>query len=231
MRHHLTLNVQANPPMSQAKVVHDVRRAAALASCIGWQEIKFERYRQAIRELGPAWHHVFGPGELALSFRVRGFEFIERGFLQTTNSRAHITPNRYVAWAIMRERASGHRVVRFNTHAISGAFRPGPVPEKAWRRRAWHHHMNVLADAVRLMVDSGHPVIVGGDINRSGFEFLGDLVVYDNDFDVPTHREGAIDYLCHRHGGGVRVERRGHEVVKGFHSDHDAVLVNYALVS
>jgi|SRR3954454_982208 hypothetical protein len=227
----LTLNVQANPPMPQAQVVDDVQRAAALSGCIGWQEIKLERYRQAIRDIGPPWHHIFGPGELALSFRGGEFELIERGFLQATNGRAHITPNRYVSWAIMHHKPSGHRVVRFNTHAISGAWTPHPVPEKAFRRREWHHHMNVLADAVRLMADSGHPVIVGGDINRSGFEFLGDLVIYDNDFDVPTHREGTIDYLCHRHGGGVRAERRGHEVVKGFHSDHDAVLVNYALVT
>jgi hypothetical protein len=228
---HLSLNVRANPPMPQANVVDDVRRAATLGACIGWQEIKFERYRQAIRDLSPAWDHVFGPGELTLSFRVSEFELIEPGFLRTTASRAHITPNRYVSWAIMRDKASGHRVVRFNTHALSGAWTPDPVSQKAWRRRAWHHHMRVLADAVRLLADSGHPVIVGGDINRSGFEFLGDLVIYDNDFDVPTHRDGAIDYLCHRHGGGVRAERRGREVVENFNSDHDAVVVDYALVT
>ena len=52
-----TINVKSNPEMSQAKVRHDVQRAAHAAGLIGWQEIGPDRYREAIRNLGPEWGH------------------------------------------------------------------------------------------------------------------------------------------------------------------------------
>jgi|tagenome__1003787_1003787.scaffolds.fasta_scaffold20905706_2 hypothetical protein len=225
----VTINVRGNPPMRQAKVVADVRRAAGLGTCIGWQEIRWERYRRAIRELGPAWEHVFGPPGLAVSWRADLFDPVDDGANVTTRGRALISPNRYIQWVVLRDRDTGIELVRLNTHAVSGGWTRPRRPQRDWRRRRWQEHVAALAALVERFHGEGRPVVVGGDMNRSRVRFLGDEVEYDNDFAIPTHREALFDYLCHRDSDDVALERVGREVVRGFNSDHDAFVAEYAL--
>jgi hypothetical protein len=215
--------------MRQERVVADVRRAAGLGCCIGWQEIRWERYRRAIRELGPAWAHVFGPRGLVVSWRAERFERIDDGAVRTTRGRRLISPNRYVMWVVLRHLESGTELVRLNTHAVSGGWARPRRPLTGWRRKRWQEHVAELGALVDRFHAQGLPVVVGGDMNRSRVRFLGDEVDYDNDFAVPTHGDELFDYLCHRDSDGVALERVGREVVRGFNSDHDAFVAEYAL--
>jgi hypothetical protein len=215
--------------MRQAKVVADVDRAAGLGSFIGWQEIHRARYRRAIRDLGPVWDHVFGPGGLVVSWRVARFEHVADGAVLTHRGLAHISPDRYIMWVVLHQLETGFVLVRLNTHAVSGGWTRPPRPARRWRRRRWREHMAKLHDLVERFNAFGVPVIVGGDINRSRVRFLGDEVVYDNDFAVPTHGRHLFDYLCHRSSDDVAIHRVRREVVRGFNSDHDAFVAGYAL--
>ncbi len=70
-------------------------------------------------------------------------------------------------------------------------------------------------------------MIVGGDFNRDSYKVLGNKVRYDNNLHVGTHGKSTYDYLMHTAGHGLK--KLGADVQHGYASDHDAVVVKYAL--
>lgn len=227
----VNINVKNNPLMPQAKVIHDVKRAAKSGGLIGWNEIGPDRYFKAIRDLGPEWGH-FMPrhGKMRIpnpiSFKKDIWQLQDGGFLKTHDGLAKVSPSRYITWAKLKHRDSGRTVVRLNTHLVSGAWSE-KKPTTAWRRAQWNVHIRKLTDLVERFKDQGHVVIVGGDFNRDSYRVLGNKVEYDNKLTVGTHGKRTLDYVMHVRNAAVQKLRAA--VRGGYASDHDAVVVRYSL--
>jgi len=226
-----TINVKSNPVMGQRQVVHDVRRASHSAGLIGWNEIGPARYREAIRDLGPSWgHYMPHDGGLEIpnpiSWKKDVWKKEDAGFLKTHNGLAKVSPNRYITWVKLKNRASGQEIVRINTHLVSGAW-SDHKPTTAWRREHWKIHMQKLDKMVAHFKSQGLQVIVGGDFNRDSFEVLGKKVAYDNKLNVGTHGHSTLDYLMHTRSSHLK-KLEAH-VQHGYASDHDAVVARYAI--
>ncbi|MBX5480643.1 MAG: peptidoglycan-binding protein [Myxococcaceae bacterium] len=225
----VTINVKNNPVMSQARVVHDVKLAAKQGSLIGWNEIGPKRYFDAIKNLGPEWgHYMPHDGKLRIpnpiSWKKSEWKLLDSGFEKTHHGLAKVSPNRYITWVKLKNKDTGKVIIRMNTHLVSGAWSK-PKPTTAWRRAMWNKHMKKLSALVQKFEKQGYPVIIGGDFNRDSYKVLGNQVAYDNDLFVGTHGKSTLDYLMHTRGHDIRKDRA--KVVRGFESDHDAVVVKY----
>lgn len=229
----VNINVKSNPLMGQKQVVHDVKKAAHEGGLIGWNEIGPDRYFQAIKQLGPNWHHYMPhDGGLRIpnpiSWKDSVWQKQGEGFLKTHNGKAKVSPNRYITWVKLKHRGSGRSVVRINTHLISGAWSQ-PKPTTAWRREQWQTHMDKLDKLVAHFKAQGLEVVVGGDFNRDSHKVLGNDVAYDNKLNEGTHGRSTYDYLMHTRSAALR-KLTGH-VEPGFASDHDAVVARYSLAA
>lgn len=215
--------------MSQRKAVADIRHAASLGGIVLWQEIDTGRYKQAVRDLGPEWEHSFAGGGLVISWKAAHYELVKRGAVMTHPGRARVTPNRYVQWVVLRRRSTKIEFAVLNTQAISGGWSKGWRPTTRWRREMWAKHMAALEQAVTRLHVRGYPVIGGGDMNRSGHRFLGELVKYDIDWNKGTHGRRRYDYLYHLDTARYLLRCWMHGVERGFFSDHDAAVAQYSL--
>ena len=226
-----TINVRSNPEMSQARVRHDVQRAAHAAGLIGWQEMAPDRYRDAIRNLGPEWgHYMPHDGGLQLpipiSWKKDKWKKLDAGFVRTHHGKAGVSPNRYITWVKLAHRATGQEIVRINTHFVSGAWR-GDKPETPWRREMWNRHLDTLRDLVARFEKQGQTVVLGGDFNRDSYRVMGDRMKYDNDRFEPTIGKSTLDYLLHSRNGTL--QRLDSRVQGGYASDHDAVVARFRI--
>jgi hypothetical protein len=227
-----TINVKSNPLMSQKKVVHDVREASHQAGLIGWNEIGPDRYFQAIRALGPSWHHYMPhDGGLRIPNPISWKDSIWKkegeGFIKTHHGKAKVSPNRYITGVQLKNRATGKEIVRMNTHLVSGAW-SGHKPTTAWRREMWKIHMAKMQHKIDEFEKQGLTVVVSGDFNRDSFKVLGNKVAYDNNLHAGTHGKSTYDYMMHTKHGDVR--KVGTHIDHGFFSDHDSVVTKYALI-
>jgi hypothetical protein len=226
-----TINVKSNPEMRQGAVRHDVHRAAHSAGLIGWQEIAPRRYFEAIKQLGPKWsHYMPRDGGLhipvPISWKNDVWKKEDAGFIRTHHGKAGISPNRYITWVKLKNRATGKEIVRVNTHLVSGAW-GGPRPQKDWRQDMWRLHMTKLDGLVDHFEKQGLTVVVGGDFNRDSFHVMGKQMRYDNNLHVGTHGRSTFDYVMHSRD--EHLKRLGGFVQGGYASDHDAVVVRYKL--
>jgi len=226
-----TLNVKSNPEMSQKKVNHDVRKASHTADLIGWNEISPKRYFAAIKALGPKWgHYMPHDGHLRIpnpiSWKKSVWKEESSGFVKTHGGKAKVSPNRYITWVKLKNRATGKEVVRMNTHLVSGAWSHHDGTT-AWRRKMWNTHMRKLDHLVKHFEKQGLDVVVGGDFNRDSYHVLGKDVAYDNKLNVGTHGHSTYDYLMHARSNDLHL--MGAHVNRGFASDHDEVVATYSL--
>ncbi len=227
----VSINVKSNPEMSQDKVLHDVRKAARAGSLIGWNEIGPKRYADAIRGLGKDWGHYFpkhGNYQIPnpISWKKSIWEKKDEGFMKTHGGLAKVSPSRYITWVELEHKKSGQRVVRLNTHLVSGAW-SSPKPTTEWRRAQWNTHMKKLDALVEKFEKQGKVVIVGGDFNRDSHRVLGKDVRYASGLHTPTHGNRTLDYIMHTPHEDLR--KLGARSEGGYRSDHDAVIVKYQL--
>lgn len=227
----VNINIKNNPEMPQRAVEHDVKKAAKAGGLIGWNEIGPKRYADAIRALGKDWGHYFpkhGQYQIPnpISWKKTVWEKKDEGFLKTHGGLAKVSPSRYITWVELEHKKTGQRVVRLNTHLVSGAW-SGQKPTTEWRRAQWNTHMAKLKDLVEKFEKQGKVVIVGGDFNRDSHKVLGKDVRYASGLDAPTHGKRTLDYVMHTPHDDLR--RVGSRAEKGYRSDHNAVIVRYAL--
>lgn len=237
----VNINVRSNPPMSQDKVLHDVRRAAAAGDVIGWNEISVlknkdgsrdDRYFDAIKSLGRDWgHYMPKHGDYRIpnpiSWKKKDWDLVDSGFRRTHGGLAKVSPSRYVTWVKLKNKKTGDTIVRMNTHLVSGAWNGKDNKAKQWRKDQWRTHMRKLKEMVARFERSGLPVIIGGDFNRNRYKVLGDRVKYDNDLKVGTLGGSTLDYVMHTPNKDLK--KVGGRVQGAYASDHDAVVVKYRL--
>ena len=92
-----------------------------------------EFYFKAIRDLRPEWgHYMPHDGGLhipnPISWKKDQWKLEDAGFVKTHPGKAKVSPNRYITWAKLKNKASGQEIVRINTHLVSGAFSHGHRP-------------------------------------------------------------------------------------------------------
>lgn len=237
----VNINVKSNPPMSQDKVLHDVRRAAAAGDVIGWNEISVlknkdgsrdDRYFDAIKSLGKDWgHYMPKHGKYRIpnpiSWKKKEWDLVDSGFRRTHGGLEKVSPSRYVTWVKLKNKKTGDTIVRMNTHLVSGAWSSKNKPAKQWRQDQWHTHMRKMKEMVARFERSGHPVIIGGDFNRDSYKLFGNKVKYDNNIHVGTHGKSTLDYVMHTPNKDLK--KVGGRVQGAYASDHDAVVVKYQL--
>lgn len=152
----VNINVKSNPPMSQDKVLHDVKRAAAAGDIIGWNEISTvkgpngDRYFDAIKSLGKDWgHYMPKHGNYRIpnpiSWKKKEWDLVDSGFRRTHKNGAsaghtNVSPARYVTWVKLKNKKTGDTIIRMNTHLISGAWNSKNNKAKEWRKDMGRPH-------------------------------------------------------------------------------------------
>ena len=225
----MSLNVKSNPEMPQAKVVHDVRRAASKADIIGWQEIGPERYKHAIRDLKSKGFETFMPKGLQtpISWRTGKFKMLDSGVKKMHDGLAGVSPHRQVAWVKLKNKETGEVFIQMNTHLVSGAWNSKKQPTDPWRQKMWRKHISQMKDMVQHFEKQGFPVVITGDFNRNQFPVLGKQVRYDSGLHANTHGRATLDYVMHTPDRHLR--KVGTHVDNHFASDHNGVVVRYDL--
>jgi endonuclease/exonuclease/phosphatase family metal-dependent hydrolase len=223
----VSMNVMSNPEMSQAKVVHDVKRAAKTGDIIGWQEIAPERYRDAIRDL-PGFNHFMPKGlQTPISWRSKEFKLLDSGVERMHGGKAGISPHRTVAWVKLQNKDTGETMIHMNTHLVSGAWNSKKQASDPWRQKMWKQHMEKMGNMIERFEKKGFPVTITGDFNRNHFKVFGNKVAYDSGIHAGTHGKSTLDYVMHlRHEALRKVSSR---VDDNFASDHNGVVVRYDL--
>ena len=213
---HITANIKSNPLMSLEKATADIDLVAAQGAVIGWQEIH-KLYRPAVRALDgfttywPGARTSRDANAVPISWRTARFELVASGVKRTHFGRPGVTPARYIAWVVLRDRRSGETFWRVNTHYISGAW-----STHRERRPRWEKHDRKLGKVVlHLLSEHGPRGIIGGDFNR----------------DIGS---ASMNAMLRTHGGDHVGHHYDHEYVFGgeagpmtqlaLNSDHDAVV-------
>lgn len=201
----VTANIKSNPLMRQSRVLHDVARVKLLGGVILWQEIAPKRYKSALEsELSSVhhWSHVQIGRETPISYRNDTWKLLSSGHRLTHHGRAHVTPARYITWAVLqRKNSTFPPVVFMNTHMISSAFSNHHPLTKKWRLARWKEHFAIQKALVQSFVAQGYTVIGGGDFNCTHLpKFTGNQRFLSH---------GGIDhmYVCEA-PQGVQVELR-----------------------
>ncbi len=239
-----TLNVRYT--LSTEKAVADARRAMSLGSVGGFQEWSGPRDRAALRDAVAArgWEIYMPKGAgvtIPIVWSGSRFSLISASSRQVHPEETGVTPARYINSVLLRERATGAVLAFVNTHTIARASRDARPTDKRRVPRLMRH-IRLLRATVGSLFGSTANVIAVGDLNVNyladrrrklpGFptRALGDVV----SFDMPTApswgTRSLLDYVMSvRDNGGLA--KSSSRIVKGFHTDHAAVVTRYRYVN
>jgi hypothetical protein len=186
-----------------AETAHDTSYIAQhQAGMIGTQENCSQIQSTVLASLGSAYGHYIpsgggergAPSEVPIFWKKSHWSFISAGYVNL-GSMSGFTP-RHASWVLLKNRATGRRLVRVNTHWISGAWK-GDYPE---RQQYWvmnQAHTEALIRSLR----EAHPsaaMVITGDFNHKhwpgGARVLGVLATPDswtsNDSEEVLHVPG-----------------------------------------
>lgn len=154
-------------PMTQWKVRLDVKTAKSRSGIVGWQEIKSDRYKRAVREVYNAdWDQCEMDTPIPISVRKANYEILKSGQRLTHRGKAGASPNRYITWAFVKAKDVPFKFVVMNTHYVSGAWNDKRKYAKLWRQQVWLEHWQVQRDLVRGFHNAGYSILGTGDFNR-----------------------------------------------------------------
>lgn len=148
--------------------LHGTSQLNNFAGVIGWQELDNAKAWQRLRTSLPNYDHYFPASNAAkedtISWRKDRFSRLHAGYVLTHKGEAGVTPNRYVTWVQLRDRADGKTFLVLNTHFISGAWSGHPE-----RQARWNTHYGVLKSEITKLATAypSSPVFVVGDFNRA----------------------------------------------------------------
>lgn len=217
--------------LSAGAIQSDVNEMASKVDVWGLQEIETPAHTAALKALGN--FEIYWPGgtpakgrfpgwdnSVPIMWRKEMFTKLGSGKIQTHGGEGGVTPPRYVAWVILKHKATGATLVRVNTHFISSAWTSAPE-----RKARWLKHEDLMVAKIHSLAKKYGHVVSGGDINRGGkYRFAGATMLYP---DAPTYDGGAYyDTIWLNgtsslgHGSVTRTE---------LNSDHDGIAVPVAL--
>lgn len=210
-----TANIMVNPLMRQKKVVLDVKTVKSRSTIVGWQEIKIDRYKRAVRDTyADAWETCQLGVSIPISVRAKDLKILKSGHQLTHHGKAGASPNRYISWAYVQCREAPFKFLVMNTHYVSGAWNNKLKYAKAWRRRMWEVHWKAQQQLVLDAHKAGYSILGTGDFNRV------DVPKFHKDQHWIT--DGGIDKLWWLEGHhGPKIKEVSPMIRTELHSDHD----------
>ena len=235
MQHtHLQLNVQQT--MGAAKIREDVIAAFSLRpTTIVFDEavaVTHEAIRAGAKARG---YEVLIPtgaaSQVVLAWDASVYELVSSKVTFAMKGKEHVSPNRYVVRAKLRDTLTGQLVVLVGTHMVSSGW-TGSKSLDAWRQAGWFAHEAIMAAILLAAYLANEVVIWSGDLNRPPSTFSGTVLpkfriagaatseIVETD---GTHGRTIFDYV------GILSRKLkvtvAHWSTPDFNSDHDGVLV------
>lgn len=217
----VTENVKSHPAMPQRHVLHDVHVGTRLGAVVLWQEIGPARYKAALRRLPHDWRTVQAATEDPISFNTHVWRLVSAQRAALSRGRAHVTHQRWVTWAVLRNRRTGRALAFMNTHYVSSAWDSRRVSHKAWRKRLWTKEWRKQDAVVDRLTQRGLTILGGGDFNRDRLRHFSPR---QSDLN-----HGGIDHLWVIPGASGDVQPNGTRRYKHLYSDHDAVVASFTV--
>ncbi|MET1060519.1 MAG: GH25 family lysozyme [Nocardioides sp.] len=196
----VTANVQSFPvnAISLPEALEDLRRNAADGDVVLLQEIA-ARYKTLIQMAFPSaeWVVYYGRSDNStpIAFRRALFSKVEGRVELLHPAVRHLHFRRYMTHLRLRARDLRFEFHVINLHLVAGAFNGVDEPDQDLRLAEWNDGIAKHQRLVESLVETGLPVVGGGDYNRRlehfrsvGTEIAGKQVTYAVD-------GGSIDLL------------------------------------
>lgn len=223
----LSQNVKAEPTMPQSHVLHEVLAASADAGIIGWQEVYYDRYCEAVSTLHKqGWDtyfakpHGVNSGGAPISWKTKVWEFIDGGETLLCEGADQICYDRRITWVLLRNRLSKVVVAVTNRHYPANAWGLIPSKRRAKARSMWNSGNENDVELLEKFVVLGYPIIGFGDFNSTnrrkkavGHDILGKPVAYHQ----PPN---SIDVVFTIDGAGARWRQAFAQSIKRKFTDH-----------
>jgi GH25 family lysozyme M1 (1,4-beta-N-acetylmuramidase) len=224
-------NVRSKPQMPQADVVHDVELTGSQAGVVAWQEIGFDRYKQAVLDLGPEFDSYIPDGagnSNPVSWRDSVWTQCAAGEILLNKADPTSTvrgSDRFLVWVLIKHNGTGAFVLVNNAHYVARAWghRTGQeAKEQPIRQEMWLAANKIHRAAVKDWVDKGYAIVCMGDYNSSNARELplgktigGRTVRY-------VVGDKSIDQVIFINGKDFRweIEDLDGEILPGRNSDH-----------
>jgi GH25 family lysozyme M1 (1,4-beta-N-acetylmuramidase) len=216
----LTANVQSFPDhaLTLDEAQDDLKRNADVADIVLLQEIA-DRYRPLVERAFPSleWDVYYGrkDNNEPIAFRKRLFRRLDQGVTQLHPGIAGLHGRRNMTWVRLAAESNGAVFNVTNLHLVSGGFVVPPKANRAFRVKEWNEGIAKHLTFVDSLVETGEPVLGGGDYNRQlrrhpslGAEVGDRLVKYAVD-------PGSIDLLWFLDGTDGAWSLRSREVFAG----------------
>ena len=167
----VTANVQSFPvnAISLAEALDDLRRNAADGDVVLLQEIA-ARYKTLVQMAFPAadWVVYYGRSDNStpIAFRRALFAKVEGRVDLLHPAVRHLHFRRYMTYLRLRARDRRFEFHVTNLHMVAGAFNGVDEPDQALRLEEWNDGIARHRRFVEGLVETGLPVVGGGDYNR-----------------------------------------------------------------
>jgi endonuclease/exonuclease/phosphatase family metal-dependent hydrolase len=242
-----TFSLNVAFPLSVERAKADMRKAMTRlgAAAGGFQEMSQKADRQSLmelaRELDWGWYMPIHQGmAIPVVFDRSRFRLVSGRSVMTHGAEEGVTPSRWINVVRLRETATGKIFGIINTHAISQASRDAQASDMHRIPRLRRHLAMLREEMLDLFATTEHLVAMG-DLNVNYLadrrrqvaglptRAFGDIVDFDMPLEGSRGRRSLLDYtMSMKHGSGL--SRSTGEIVRGFNSDHDAVVVTYTPV-
>ena len=174
--------------ISLAEALDDLRRNAADGDVVLLQEIA-ARYKTLVQMAFPAseWVVYYGRSDNStpIAFRRALFSKVEGRVELLHPAVKHLHFRRYMTHLRLRARDLRFEFHVTNLHLVAGAFNGVDEPDQDLRLEEWNDGIAKHQRLVESLVDTGLPVVGGGDYNRQlehfkslGSEIAGKQVTY-----------------------------------------------------
>ena len=235
-----TLNIRHD--MGKKKARADMVRAFTLGDVGGLQEMSELADRQMLIELCKendwGWYMPNDGGvAIPIIFDRARFRLITGRTVQTHGPEPKVTPGRYINTVRLREVATGKVFGFINTHTIAQASYDAQASNMR-RIPRLRKHLRMLRNEIKSLFTTTEHVFAAGDLNVNYLadrrrkvaglptRRLGNLVNFDMPLEGSRGPTSLLDYgMTVKHDSGLVLEHS--EIVRGFNSDHDAVVFTY----
>ncbi len=235
-----TLNIRHD--MRKAKARADMIKAFTLGDVGGLQEMSELEDRQTLIELAQerdwGWYMPNDGGvAIPIIWKRERFRMIDGRTIRTHGPENKVTPSRYINVVRLRELATGKVFGFINTHTIAQASYDAQASDMRRIPRLRKHLRMLRREIIRLSASTEH-VFATGDLNVNYLadrrrqvaglptDALGGLVSFDMPLEGSRGPTSLLDYgMTLKEDSGLQLTES--QIVRGFHSDHDAVVFTY----
>jgi hypothetical protein len=190
-----------------------------------WAESTYAKSKVALRRHYPSshWEHLFMETEIPITVNTARFDVVRHAKLVTHTGKAHVSPARYIVWAILKDKKTGFEFVVTNSHWVSGGWKRF-ARQKSWRVAKWKTHYAKHKALVNEFHNAGYTVVGGGDWNWPT------VTPFRSDMHYLAHHALDYIYLVNNTKGGVIFRIKSHGILAGYRTDHRPIWAEVVFV-